>query len=128
MTVPIEELKKAIEGSSKMAAAVHLVCDPEAADDIAPKLAFLAQHGTALLGLITDNEMLEKVVAAGRELQKDLKVWMHFLARDVGTDRQDKMMESFPKVAELSEKFQRLHAALPDHLKTDKQANPPGQS
>ena len=62
-------------------------------------------------------DQLMEVVKAGHELQKDLNVWMHFLARDIGTDRQDRMMESCPGIIELSEKFQKLYTALPDHLK-----------
>lgn len=75
------------------------------------------EEAETIVRLMASAPKLLELVKAGNELQKDLKVWMHFLARDIGTDRQDKMMESCPKLIELSEKFQKLFTDLPQHLK-----------
>ncbi len=66
---------------------------------------FIAQREAELRSEV---ERLKLIEVAAREFQRETKIWMHFLARDVGTDRIESTMESFPKVSDLSERLQAL--------------------
>lgn len=52
MAKMLDELEAAIDGADKMASAIYLVCDNEAAQDIAPKLKFLANYGKKLAAAV----------------------------------------------------------------------------
>jgi hypothetical protein len=66
--------------------------------------------GAATSRLIALETLVRKLRRLAREscqFQGDVKVWMHFIARDVGTDRAATMMKSFPRIAAQSEALQK---------------------
>lgn len=109
----------------RLSDAAHIAA--EADNELAALRQKLAQAENRERLALTEIKTLknEKARAAtalqvARQFQGDVKVWMHFLARDVGTDRQDRAMESFARIADKSEKLQKLLTELGYDYSTDR--------